>query len=69
MQADYYCRADTTRTVLTTCFVYMLQEPDRFLQLQQVLDDALGDRAVPSHDELAKIGLLQVLIFVNSPKR
>jgi cytochrome P450 len=54
--------ADTTRTVLTTIFMYMLRDPRRFRELQEVLDNTLGQDELPSHDILSKISLLDAYI-------
>jgi hypothetical protein len=61
-------RTDTTRTVLSTIFMYMLREPWRFKQLQTELDNRLGSSSstarvdVPTHDDLTKIALLDAYI-------
>ncbi|KAL8279989.1 hypothetical protein RQP46_007570 [Phenoliferia psychrophenolica] len=54
--------ADTTRTVLTTIFLYMLRDPKRFTELQRELDATLGVDDAPSHEILMTIPLLEGFI-------
>lgn len=54
--------ADTTRTVLTTVFHYMLKSPHLYRELQAALDEAFGLDDSPTADALATIPLLNAYI-------